>query len=94
MDYGLAEAIGVSNELTTRTLLILRISLRFFTNRRAARFALCSLEKTQSSISPYMCYELRALRYGWSVVVPWSRLFILHVYELRSPRYGLRASQG
>ena len=55
---------------------------------------LFSYEKTQSLISPYMCYGLRALRYGWSAMVPWSRLFLLHVHGLRARRYGLWASQG
>ena len=41
------------------------------------------MEKTQSLISPYTCYGLRALRYGWSTAVPWSHLFVLHVYGLR-----------
>ena len=49
---------------------------------------------TQSSISPYTCYGLRALRYGWSAAVLWSHLFFLHVYELRARRYGLWVSQG
>ena len=35
---------------------------------------LFSSEKTQSPISPYTCHGLRAPRYGWSVVVPWSGL--------------------
>ena len=52
------------------------------------------MEKTQSLISPYTCYGLRALRYGWSAVVPWSRLFLLHVHGLRAQCYGLWASQG
>ena len=52
------------------------------------------MEKTQSLISPYTCYGLRALRYGWSAVVLWSRLFLLHVHGLRALRYGLWASQG
>ena len=41
-----------------------------------------------------MCHGLRALRYGWSAVVPWSRLFILHVHGLRARCCGLWASQG
>ena len=53
-----------------------------------------SSEKTQSPISPYTCHGLRALRYGWSAAVPWSRPFLLHVHGLRARRYGLRASQG
>jgi hypothetical protein len=36
----------------------------------------------------------RALRYGWSTTISWSRLFVLHVYELRARRYGLWVSQG
>ena len=52
------------------------------------------MEKTQSPISPYTCYGLRALRYGWSAVVPWSCMFLLHVHELLARRYGIRASQG
>ena len=52
------------------------------------------MERTQSMISPYTCYGLRALRYGWSAAVPWSRLFLLHVHGLRARRYGLWASQG
>ena len=38
--------------------------------------------------------RLRALCYGWSATVPWSRLFLLHVHGLRAQRYGLWASQG
>ena len=56
--------------------------------------ALCSMEKTQSLISPYTCHGLRALCYGWSATVPWSRLFLLHVHGLRARRYGLWTSQG
>ena len=56
--------------------------------------ALFPMEKTQSPISPYTCYGLRALRHGWSATVPWSRLFVLHVYGLHARRYGLWASQG
>ena len=41
-----------------------------------------------------MCYGLRALRYGWSAAVLWSHLFSLHVYGLRTRRYGLWVSQG
>ena len=52
------------------------------------------MEKTQSPIPPYMCHGLHALRYGWSAVVPWSRLFLLHMHGLRARRYGLWASQG
>ena len=52
------------------------------------------MEKTQSPISPYTCHGLRALCYGWSAMVPWSRLFLLHVHGLRARRYGLWASQG
>ena len=51
-------------------------------------------QRCYTLVSPYMCHGLRALRYGWSAVVPWSRLFILHVYGLRARRYGLWASQG
>jgi len=53
-----------------------------------------SSKKTESLIPPYTCHGLRALCYGWSAVVPWSHLFILHVYGLCARRYGLRASQG
>ena len=60
----------------------------------STRSVLCSMEKTQSSISPYTCYRLRALCYGWSAMVPWSCLFLLHVHGLRARCYGLRASQG
>ena len=56
--------------------------------------ALFSMEKTQSLISPYTCYGLHTLRYGWSAVVPWSRLFLLHVHGLHARRHGLWASQG
>ena len=52
------------------------------------------MEKTQSLISPYTCYGLRALRYGWSAMVPRSRLFLLHIHGLRARHYGLWASQG
>ena len=52
------------------------------------------MEKTQSSISPYTCYGLCALRYGWSAMVPWSRLFLLHVHGLYARCCGLWASQG
>ena len=57
-------------------------------------FVLCSMEKTQSPISPYTCYGLCALHYGWSAMVPWSRMFLLHVHGLHAWRYGLWASQG
>ena len=60
----------------------------------STRSTLCSMEKTQSPISPYTCHGLRALRYGWSAAVPWSRLFLLYVHGLRARRYGLWASQG
>ena len=60
----------------------------------STRSALCSMEKTQSLISPYTCYGLCALCYGWSTVVPWSCLFLLHVHGHRARRYGIRASQG
>ena len=52
------------------------------------------MEKTQSPISPHTYYGLRALRYGWSAAVPWSRLFLLHVHGLRARCYRLWASQG
>ena len=52
------------------------------------------MEKIQPPISPYMCYGLRTLRYGWSAMVPWPRLFLLHVHGLRARCYGLWASQG
>ena len=55
---------------------------------------LCSMEKTQSLISPYTCYELCALCYRWSATVPWSCLFLLHVHGLRARCYGIWASQG
>ena len=60
----------------------------------STRPALFSMEKTQSSISPYTCHGLRALHYGWSATVPWSRLFLLHVHRLRARCYGLWTSQG
>ena len=53
---------------------------------------LFSSEKTQPLISPYTCHGLHALRYGWSAVVPWSCLFLLHVHGLRARHYGLWAS--
>ena len=49
---------------------------------------------TQSPISPYTCYELHALCYGWLATVPWSHLFVLHIYGLRAQHYGLWVSQG
>ena len=49
-------------------------------------------ETSQSCLSPYTCYGLRALCYGWSAAVPWSCLFLLHVHGLRARRYGLWAS--
>ena len=52
------------------------------------------MEKTQSSIPPYTCHGLRALRYDWSAAVPRSCLFLLHVHGLYARRYGLWASQG
>ena len=52
------------------------------------------MEKTQSPISPYTCYGLRTLHYGWSAVVPWSCLFLLHVHGLHAQCYGLWARQG
>ena len=56
--------------------------------------ALFFMEKTQSPIFPYMCHGLHALCYGWSAVVPGSRLLLLHVHELRARRYGLWVGQG
>jgi len=52
------------------------------------------MEKTQFLISPYTCYGLRALCYGWSAAVLWSDLFFLHVYGLHARCYGLWVSQG
>ena len=72
----------------------LYISEMFRQPPSSTHFVLCSMEKTQSPISPYTCYGLCALRYGWSAAVPWSRLFLLHVHGLRARRYGIRASQG
>ena len=60
----------------------------------STRSILFSMEKTQSPISPYTCYGLHALCYGWSATVPWSRLFLLHMHGLSARRYGIRASQG
>ena len=71
--YGLWASQGreLSTELTARTPLILPTSPSYFDNRQAEHVLLyLSLEKTQSLISPYMCYGLRALRYGWSAAVP------------------------
>ena len=66
-----------------------------FNNCRVAHVSLFSLwEKTQFLISPYTCYGLRALCYGWSAAVLWSHLFFLHVYGLRARCYGLWVSQG
>ena len=72
----------------------LHISEMFLQSPSSTHFVLCSMEKTQSPISPYTCYGLRTLRYGWLAVVPWSRLFLLHVNGLRARCYGLWASQG
>ena len=47
-----------------------------------------------SPAPPYTCYGLRVLCYGWSAMVPWSCLFLLHVHGLRARHYGLWASQG
>ena len=77
-----------------RSAVFLHISKMFCQLSSSTHFVLCSMEKTQSPISPYMCYGLRALRYGWSATVPWSRLFLLHMHGLRARRYGLWASQG
>jgi len=74
--------------------ILLQISKIFRPLPSSTRLDLCSMEETLSPISPYMCYGLRARRYGWSAVVPWSRLFLLHVHGLRARRYGLWASQG
>ena len=51
------------------------------------------MEKTQSLISPYTWYGLRALCYGWLAMVPWSRLFLPHVHGHRARCYRLWASQ-
>ena len=48
MDYGLAKAKDFSNELTARTLIILRLSPSYFANRRAAHVPLCSLWRRPS----------------------------------------------
>ena len=45
----------------------------------------------ETALSPapaYTCHGLCALRYEWSAAAPWSRLFLLHVHELRALRYG------
>ena len=70
------------------------ISKLFHQPSSSTHFVLFSMEKTQSPISPYTCYGLRTLCYGWSVVVPWSHLFLLHVHRLHTRRYVIRASQG
>ena len=72
----------------------LHISEMFRQSPSRTHSILCSMEKTQSSISPYMCYGLCALHYRWSATVPWSRLFLLHVHGLRARCYGLWASEG
>ena len=68
------------------------ISKLFRQPSSSIRFTLFSMEKTQSPIPPYMCHGLHALRYGWSAVVPWSRLFLLHMHGLHARRHGLWAS--
>ena len=60
------------------------ISKLFHQPSSSTHFVLFSMEKTQSSISPYMCYRLCALCYRWLAAVPWSRLFLLHVHGLRA----------
>ena len=70
------------------------ISKLFCQPPSSTRSALLSLEMTQSPISPYTCYGLHALRYGWSAMVLWSHLFLLHVHGLRARCYGLWASHG
>ena len=70
----------------------LHISEMFRQPLSSTRSALISMEKTQSLISPYTYYRIRALCYGWSAVVPWSCLFLLHVHGLHAWRYGLWAS--
>ena len=72
----------------------LQIAKHFLIEEQHAFFFLISSETTQSPISPYTCYGLRALRYVWSAVVLWSHLFFLHVYGLCARRYGLWVSQG
>ena len=57
--------------------IFLQISKIFRRSASSILSFLFSSEKTQSPISPYMCHGLRALRYGWSAMVPWSRLFLL-----------------
>ena len=74
--------------------ILLQISKIFHRSVNNIRSILFSSEKTQSSISPYTCHGLRALHYGWSAVVPWSLLFLLHIHGLHARRYGLWASQG
>ena len=98
MNYGIAKAKEFSNELTARTLLILRIIAlgltlqRFFEPPNSPVDARMPPETALSPAPPYTCYGLRTLRYGWSAAAPWSRLFLLHVHGLRARRYGLWAS--
>ena len=82
--------IGFSKSLT----MFLHISKMFRRPPSSTCSVLCSMEKTQSLISPYTCYGLHALRYGWSAMVPWSRLFLLYVHGLRTQHYEIWASQG
>ena len=77
-----------------RSAMYLHISKILHQMTSNTHYVVCSMKKTQSLISPYTCYELHALRYGWSAVVPWSRLFLLHVHRLRARCYGIWASQG
>ena len=72
----------------------LQISKIFRRSASSIRYVLFSMEKIQSLISPYTCCGLRALRYGWSAVVPRSCLFVLHVHGLRARCYGIWAIQG
>ena len=44
-----------------------------FCQSLSRHFVLCSMEKTQSLISPYTCYMLCALCYGWLAAVSPTR---------------------
>ena len=93
MNYGSAKAESSTQDyLLVLRLYDLYLQVILITAEQYTFCFFLSMEKTPSLISPYMCYGLCALRYGWSAAVPWSRLFFLHVHGLRARRHGLWAS--
>ena len=72
-----------------------KISLRYSTNHRAAHISLCVLwRKPYLPSLPTRATGSSALRYGWSAMVPRSRLSPYTCTGSSARCYGIRASQG